>query len=66
MLCLHPHTDRLDRSLSVHRRGTLSGMDAAPEPTGTYLRRVPRGWAGKDRSRRSVCGCKQSMTCAFL
>ncbi|PPU08069.1 hypothetical protein XarjCFBP7645_10930 [Xanthomonas arboricola] len=22
-------------------------MDAAPEPTRTYLRRVPQGWAGK-------------------
>ncbi|MCC4617601.1 hypothetical protein LL972_16610, partial [Xanthomonas campestris pv. asclepiadis] len=26
------HTDPLDRSLLAHRRGTLSGMDAAPEP----------------------------------
>ncbi|PPT76195.1 hypothetical protein XaplCFBP3122_10700 [Xanthomonas arboricola pv. populi] len=41
------HTDHLDGSLSVHRRGTLSGMDAAPEPTRTYLRRVLRWWAGK-------------------
>ncbi|PPU08918.1 hypothetical protein XarjCFBP7645_00825 [Xanthomonas arboricola] len=41
-------TDHPDRSLPAHRRGTLSGMDAAPEPTGTYLRRVPRWWAGKD------------------
>ncbi|PPT50373.1 hypothetical protein XarjCFBP7652_05515 [Xanthomonas arboricola] len=45
---LLPHTDHLDRSLSAHRRGTLSGMDAAPEPTWTYLRRVLRWWAGKD------------------
>ncbi|PPT50380.1 hypothetical protein XarjCFBP7652_05565 [Xanthomonas arboricola] len=39
----------------AHRRGTLSGMDAAPEPPGTYLRRVPRWWAGKGlhRSTRS-------------
>ncbi|PPT85566.1 hypothetical protein XarbCFBP8149_16865 [Xanthomonas arboricola] len=29
------------------RRGTLSGMDAAPEPTRTYLRRVPRWYACK-------------------
>ncbi|PPT44768.1 hypothetical protein XarbCFBP8132_01945 [Xanthomonas arboricola] len=41
------HTDHLDRSLPAHRRGTLSGMDAAPEPTRTYLRRVLRWWAGK-------------------
>ncbi|MBB3779524.1 hypothetical protein FHY16_002280, partial [Xanthomonas campestris] len=30
------HTDRLNWSLPAHRRGTLSGMDAAPEPTRTY------------------------------
>ncbi|PPU07655.1 hypothetical protein XarjCFBP7645_08520 [Xanthomonas arboricola] len=41
------HTDHLHWSLPAHRRGILSGMDAAPEPTGTYLRRVPRWWAGK-------------------
>ncbi|PPT35270.1 hypothetical protein XarjCFBP7653_18660 [Xanthomonas arboricola] len=41
------HTDRLDWLLPAHRRGTLSGMDAAPEPTRTYLRRVLRWWAGK-------------------
>ncbi|QEX78874.1 hypothetical protein F6Y24_19650 [Xanthomonas arboricola pv. pruni] len=40
--------DHSDRSLPAYRRGTLSGMDAAPEPTRTYLRRVPRWWAGKD------------------
>ncbi|SYZ53174.1 hypothetical protein CPBF367_12360 [Xanthomonas arboricola pv. juglandis] len=40
-------TDHLDWSLPAHPRGTLSGMDAAPEPTGTYLRRVLRWWAGK-------------------
>ncbi|PMR88387.1 hypothetical protein C1H21_04220 [Xanthomonas arboricola pv. juglandis] len=33
--------------LRAYRRGTLSGMDAAPEPTGTYLRRVPRWYACK-------------------
>ncbi|PPU37645.1 hypothetical protein XspCFBP7912_00730 [Xanthomonas sp. CFBP 7912] len=41
------HTDQLDWSLPAHRRGTLSGMDAAPEPTWTYLRRVLRWWPGK-------------------
>ncbi|NIJ92238.1 hypothetical protein FHT12_000896 [Xanthomonas campestris] len=41
------HIAPLDGSLSAHRRGTLSGMDAAPEPTWTYLRRVLRRWAGK-------------------
>ncbi|RJS05277.1 hypothetical protein XnspCFBP7698_03380 [Xanthomonas sp. CFBP 7698] len=40
-------TDQLDWSLPAHRRGTLSGMDAAPEPPGTDSRRVPRWWAGK-------------------
>ncbi|PPT76669.1 hypothetical protein XarbCFBP8152_15220 [Xanthomonas arboricola] len=30
-------------------------MDAAPEPTWTYLRRVQRWWAGKDQARWSVC-----------
>ncbi len=42
------HTDPIDRSLPARPRGTFGGMDAAKEPTGTYLRRVPRGWAGKD------------------
>ncbi|PMR88461.1 hypothetical protein C1H21_04715 [Xanthomonas arboricola pv. juglandis] len=46
------HTDYPDWSLPAHRRGTLSGMDAAPEPTWTYLRRVPRWWAGKGPAAR--------------
>ena len=46
-LLLTVHPDHLDWSLPAHRRGTLSGMDAALEPTRTYLRRVPRWWAGK-------------------
>ncbi len=33
--------------LRACRCGTLSGMDAAPEPTRTYLRRVPRRYACK-------------------
>ncbi|MBB3827417.1 hypothetical protein FHR50_003648 [Xanthomonas arboricola] len=41
------HTDHLDWSLPAHRRRTLGGMDAATEPTGMYLRRVLRWWAGK-------------------
>ncbi|RFF36772.1 hypothetical protein DZD52_20395, partial [Xanthomonas nasturtii] len=41
-------TDHLHWSLPAHRRGTLSGMDAAPEPPGTDSRRVLRWWAGKD------------------
>ncbi|PPU69595.1 hypothetical protein XpiCFBP4643_04120 [Xanthomonas pisi] len=53
------HTDHLDWSLAAHRRGTLSGMDAALELTWTYLQRVPRWWAGKgpaatSQIRRSV------------
>ncbi|PPU40941.1 hypothetical protein XaplCFBP3123_07480 [Xanthomonas arboricola pv. populi] len=46
------HTDHIDWSLSAHRRGTWSGMDAAPEPIGTYLRRVLRWWAGKGHAAR--------------
>ncbi|PPV03695.1 hypothetical protein XvhCFBP2543_04325 [Xanthomonas vasicola] len=34
-------------SLPGYRRRTLGGMDAAKEATRTYLRRVPRWWAGK-------------------
>ncbi|WP_153043103.1 hypothetical protein [Xanthomonas nasturtii] len=34
--------DQLDWSLAAYRRGTLSGMDAAPELTWTYLQRVLR------------------------
>ncbi|PPU06683.1 hypothetical protein XarjCFBP7645_19655 [Xanthomonas arboricola] len=45
-LLLTLRTDHFDWSLPAHRRRTLSGMDAAPEPTRTYLRRVPRWWAG--------------------
>ncbi|MDG4493940.1 hypothetical protein G8D12_10585 [Xanthomonas vesicatoria] len=40
-------TDTLDWSLPGHRRGTLGGMDAAKELTGTYLQCVPRWWTGK-------------------
>ncbi|NHF64356.1 hypothetical protein FFY45_00800 [Xanthomonas hortorum] len=46
------HTDHLDWSLPAYRRGTLCGMDAAEEPTRTYLRRVLRWWAGKDPAAR--------------
>ncbi|RFF42364.1 hypothetical protein DZD52_02330 [Xanthomonas nasturtii] len=38
--------DHRDWPLPAHRRGTLSGMDAAPEPPGTDSRRVLRWWAG--------------------
>ncbi|PPU73710.1 hypothetical protein XhhCFBP4925_21995 [Xanthomonas hortorum pv. hederae] len=46
------HTDHLHWSLHAHRRGTLCGMDAAEELTGTYLQRVPRWWAGKGPAAR--------------
>ncbi|PPT72354.1 hypothetical protein XarbCFBP8150_04520 [Xanthomonas arboricola] len=49
------HTDHFHWSLPAHRRGILRGMDAAPEPTRTYLRRVLRWWAGKDQWKWSVC-----------
>ncbi|PPT29950.1 hypothetical protein XaCFBP7622_13005 [Xanthomonas arboricola] len=55
------HTDHLDWSLPAHRRGTLSGMDAAPEPTRTYLRRVPRSWAGKDPAAQSRISASWSL-----
>ncbi|PPT37405.1 hypothetical protein XarjCFBP7653_14665 [Xanthomonas arboricola] len=59
------HTDHLDWPLPARRRGTLSGMDAAPEPTRTYLRRVLRWWAGKGpaahlqrRGRGALTACR--------
>ncbi len=55
--CSSMRTDPLDRSLPAHRRGTLSGMDAAPEPTGTYLQRVPRWWAGKGPAAKPQIAC---------
>ncbi len=42
------HTDHLERSLPARPRGTFGSMDAATAPAGRYLRRVPRGQAGKD------------------
>ncbi|PMR86642.1 hypothetical protein C1H21_13105 [Xanthomonas arboricola pv. juglandis] len=56
------HTDHLDWSLPAHRRRTLSGMDAAPEPTWTYLRRVPRWWAGKGRAANSQRRVRGALT----
>ncbi|PPT64000.1 hypothetical protein XarbCFBP8142_19855 [Xanthomonas arboricola] len=47
------HTDHLDGSLPAHRRGTLRGMDAAKEPTRTYLRLVLRWCAGKGLAAKS-------------
>ncbi|WP_239686953.1 hypothetical protein [Xanthomonas nasturtii] len=46
-------TDQLDWSLPAHRRGTLSGMDAAPEPPWTDSRRVLRWWAGEGPATQS-------------
>ncbi|MFS8415773.1 hypothetical protein EIQ30_10045 [Xanthomonas campestris] len=40
-------TSQLAWSLRARHRGTFGGMDAAKEPTGTYLRRVPRWRARK-------------------
>ncbi|SOU02210.1 hypothetical protein LMG19146_02750 [Xanthomonas arboricola pv. fragariae] len=40
-------TDNNRWCLRAWRCGTLSGMDAAPEPTWTYLRRVPHRYACK-------------------
>ncbi len=68
--CSSMHTDRLDWSLPAHRRGTLSGMDAAPEPTRTYLRRVLRWWAGNGRAansqRRVRCALTRQLVGAHL
>ncbi|PPT73319.1 hypothetical protein XaplCFBP3122_20940, partial [Xanthomonas arboricola pv. populi] len=43
--------------LPAHRRGTLSGMDATPEPKRTYLRRVLRWWAGNGPAARPHIIC---------
>ncbi|PPT47012.1 hypothetical protein XarjCFBP7652_15725 [Xanthomonas arboricola] len=40
-------TDNNRWCLRAYRRGILSGMDAAPEPTWTYLRCVLGRYAGK-------------------
>ncbi|PPT69199.1 hypothetical protein XarbCFBP8150_12850 [Xanthomonas arboricola] len=53
-------TDHPDRSLPAYRRGTLSGMDAAPEPTRTYLRRVLRWWTGKGHAANPQISCSTS------
>ncbi|PPT41164.1 hypothetical protein XabCFBP2524_01060 [Xanthomonas axonopodis pv. begoniae] len=53
-------TDHPDGSLPAHRRGTLRGMEAAPEPTWTYLRRVPRWWAGKGLAAEPQTVCSAS------
>ncbi len=53
-------TDHPDGSLPAQRRGTLSGMDAAPEPTRTYLRHVPRRWAGKGLAAEPQTACPAS------
>ncbi|NJC39286.1 hypothetical protein GGR60_003861 [Xanthomonas arboricola] len=64
------HTDHLAWSLPAHRCGTLSGMDAAPEPTWTYLRRVLRWWAGKGPAakaqRRVRCALTRQLVGAHL
>ncbi|MCC8504060.1 hypothetical protein LN562_21690, partial [Xanthomonas euvesicatoria pv. euvesicatoria] len=57
-------TDHLARSLPAHRRGTLSGMDAAPELTRTYLQRVPRWWAGKGPAAKLQIGRKWTLQMA--
>ncbi|PPT25247.1 hypothetical protein XaCFBP7622_19930, partial [Xanthomonas arboricola] len=59
--------DHLDGSLPAHRRGTLRGMDAAPEPTRTYLRRVLRWWAGKGPAATAAAystRCRHDRLCA--
>ncbi|PPU74099.1 hypothetical protein XmelCFBP4644_06605 [Xanthomonas melonis] len=52
MQCYTLRTDALDWSLFAHRCGTLRGMDAAQEPTRTYLRGVLRWWTGKGLAAR--------------
>ncbi|MXV46267.1 hypothetical protein DYQ94_04905 [Xanthomonas sp. LMG 8993] len=48
------------------RRGTLSGMDAAPEPTGTYLRRVPRRYACKRPRQTAAFAWNRQRSCTRL
>ncbi|PPU28248.1 hypothetical protein XspCFBP7912_20150 [Xanthomonas sp. CFBP 7912] len=49
--------DQLDWSLPAHRRGTLRGMDAAPELTRADLQRVLRESAGKGPAAEPEIGC---------
>ncbi|MBB4595427.1 hypothetical protein FHR62_000039 [Xanthomonas arboricola] len=48
------------------RRGTLSGMDAAPEPTRTYLRRVPHRHACKRPQQTEAFAQSRQTSCARL
>ena len=48
------------------RRGTLSGMDAAPEPTWTYLRRVPHRYACKRPQQTGAFAQSRQTLCARL
>ncbi|PPT53840.1 hypothetical protein XarbCFBP8138_19035 [Xanthomonas arboricola] len=48
------------------RRGTLSGMDAAPEPTWTYLRRVPHRHACKRPQQTEAFAQSRQTSCARL
>ncbi|MBB5676090.1 hypothetical protein FHR64_003183 [Xanthomonas arboricola] len=48
------------------RRGTLSGMDAAPEPTWTYLRRVPHRYACKRPQQTEAFAQSRQTSCARL
>ncbi|WP_162471059.1 hypothetical protein, partial [Xanthomonas phaseoli] len=59
LLCRTMRTDHLDWSLPAHRRGTLGGMDAATELTGTYLQHAPRWWTGKGRAAK-----RENLECA--
>ncbi|QER95806.1 hypothetical protein FLG15_18365 [Xanthomonas phaseoli pv. dieffenbachiae] len=57
-------TDQRDWSLPAHRRGIVSGMDAAPELTRPYLQRVLRWWAEAKAQRRvrgalTACGTRR-------
>ncbi|RJS05992.1 hypothetical protein XnspCFBP7698_07550 [Xanthomonas sp. CFBP 7698] len=59
-------TDHLHWSLPAHRRGTLGGMDAATEPTWTYLRRVPRRYTCKRPQQTEAFAQNRQISCARL
>ncbi|QDS14755.1 hypothetical protein FPL04_03270 [Xanthomonas arboricola] len=50
--------------MPAYRRGLLRCMDAAKEPAGTYLRRVPRWWAGKGLAARAQINCSAPLSLA--
>ncbi|QDS15313.1 hypothetical protein FPL04_06440 [Xanthomonas arboricola] len=59
-------TDNNRWCLCACRRGTLRGMDAAPEATGTYLRRVLRRYACKRPRQTAASAWNRQRSCTSL